>query len=45
MAGSIALAQPWQESIFKRGLRLLPGLGLLVAVGYAGKVIERSIAT
>jgi uncharacterized integral membrane protein (TIGR00698 family) len=43
MAGSIALAQPYQESIFKRGLRLLPGLGLLVAVGYAGKVIERSI--
>jgi hypothetical protein len=43
MAGSVALAQPYQESSFKRGLRLLPGLGLLLAVGYTGKLIERSI--
>lgn len=43
MADSIALAQPYDENVFKRGLRLLPGLALLVAVGYAGKMIERWI--
>lgn len=43
MAGSLPLTQPYQESIFKHGIRLLPGLVLLGAVGYAGKVIEHSI--
>jgi len=45
MATSIAVAQPYPaETLFKRGWRLLPGLLLLAAVGYAGKVIERAIS-
>jgi len=44
MAGSLTLAEPLPESIFRRAARRLPGLLLLAAVGYAGKVIERSIA-
>ena len=44
MADSIALAQSQPLPLFRRALALLPGLLLLVAVGYAGKFIERSIA-
>jgi uncharacterized integral membrane protein (TIGR00698 family) len=44
MASSIALAPPQPLTLFKRILGLIPGLLLLVAVGYAGKFIERSIA-
>jgi len=44
MAGSLVLAQPYPETLFRRVWRLLPGLLLLAAVGYAGKVIERGIA-
>ncbi len=44
MATSIALAQSQPLGIFKRAGQLIPGLLLLVAVGYAGKFIERSIA-
>jgi uncharacterized integral membrane protein (TIGR00698 family) len=45
MASSIAVAQPVSDSFFKQTVRLIPGLLLLTAVGYAGKIIERSIAT
>jgi uncharacterized integral membrane protein (TIGR00698 family) len=45
MATSIAVAQPVSEGFFKQAGRLVPGLALLTAVGYAGKIIERSIAT
>src|ERR1700739_101969 len=44
MATTIALPQSQPLSIFKRAGQLIPGLLLLVAVGYAGKFIERSIA-
>src|SRR5246500_4894594 len=44
MATSIALTQSQPLGIFKRIGQLVPGLLLLVAVGYAGKFIERSIA-
>jgi uncharacterized integral membrane protein (TIGR00698 family) len=44
MASSIAASQPYADSLFRRALRILPGLLLLVAVGYAGKLVERSIA-
>lgn len=44
MASSIAVAQSRPTDAFKRIFGLLPGLLLLVAVGYAGKYIERSIA-
>ena len=44
MASSIAVSQPYADSLFRRALRILPGLLLLVAVGYAGKLVERSIA-
>ena len=44
MATSIALPQSQPLSTFKRAGQLIPGLLLLVAVGYAGKFIERSIA-
>ncbi|HTP44527.1 MAG TPA: hypothetical protein VMJ13_08175, partial [Candidatus Acidoferrum sp.] len=44
MATSIALSQPQPLSILKRFGQILPGLLLLVAVGYGGKFIERTIA-
>src|SRR5580700_5188169 len=45
MASTIALpASRFDDSIFRRVARLLPGLLLLAAVGFAGKVIEQSIA-
>src|SRR4029077_4851552 len=44
MASSIAASQQYADSLFRRALRILPGLLLLVAVGYAGKLVERSIA-
>lgn len=44
MASSIAVSQPYADSLIRRALRILPGLLLLVAVGYAGKFVERSIA-
>jgi uncharacterized integral membrane protein (TIGR00698 family) len=44
MASSVALAPPQPLPLLKRALGLIPGLLLLVAVGYAGKFIERSIA-
>jgi uncharacterized integral membrane protein (TIGR00698 family) len=44
MASSIAVSQAYPDSLFRRAFRILPGLLLLVAVGYAGKFVERSIA-
>jgi uncharacterized integral membrane protein (TIGR00698 family) len=45
MASSIALpASDYQDNLFKRTFRLLPGLLLLAGVGWAGKLIEQSIA-
>jgi uncharacterized integral membrane protein (TIGR00698 family) len=45
MASTIALpASRFDDSIFRRVARLLPGLFLLAAVGFAGKVVEQSIA-
>src|SRR5580700_5080930 len=44
MASTIALpASRFDDSIFRRVARLLPGLLLLAAVGFAGKVVEQSI--
>ena len=43
MASSIALDAPVSEGFFKQSLRLIPGLLLLGAVGYAGRIIERSM--
>ena len=44
MASSIALpASEVQTNFFKRAAQLLPGLLLLAAVGWAGKLIEQSI--
>ena len=45
MASTIALEAPATDNIFKRAASLIPGLLLLAAVGYAGRIIERSIAT
>jgi hypothetical protein len=40
MASSVAVAQPVSEGgIFRRFIDLIPGVLLLVAVGYAGKII------
>src|SRR5271155_4827871 len=45
MASSVAVAQPVSEGgVFRRFIDLIPGVLLLVAVGYAGKFVERSIA-
>jgi uncharacterized integral membrane protein (TIGR00698 family) len=44
MATSIALSQSRPLSFFKRIAEILPGLLLLAAVGYAGKLLERSFA-
>src|ERR1700728_4297389 len=45
MASTIALpASRFDDSLFRRAARLLPGLLLLAAVGFAGKVVEQSIA-
>src|SRR5215470_4818266 len=44
MASSIAVAQSRPTDAFRRIFGLVPGLLLLVAVGYAGKYIERSIS-
>jgi len=44
MATSIALTQSQPLGIFKRVGHLIPGVLLLIAVGYGGKFIERSIA-
>ena len=45
MASSIALpASEYHDNLFKRAVRLLPGLLLLAGVGWAGKIIEQSIA-
>jgi len=44
MATSVALPQPISQNFFRRFVDLIPGVLLLVAVGYAGRIIERSIA-
>jgi len=44
MATSIAISTPRSENLLKRTVRLIPGLFLLIAVGYAGKFVEQSIA-
>src|ERR1700738_1245099 len=44
MASSIAVSQPYPDNILRGAIRILPGLLLLVAVGYAGKFVEGSIA-
>src|SRR5579863_2485207 len=44
MAASVAIPAPYSENLFKRAARLVPGLFLLIAVGYGGKFIEQSIA-
>lgn len=43
MASSIALPQVQPAGFLRRFLQLLPGLALLAAVGYAGKILERTI--
>ncbi len=43
-SSSVALTPSYPLDFFKRAVRLIPGLLLLVAVGYAGKFVERSIA-
>ncbi len=44
MAGSLALPQPRSVSLPRRFLEMVPGILLLGAVGYAGKLIEHTIA-
>src|SRR5580692_9998677 len=44
MAGSVALPQPRTVSVPGRIFAIVPGILLLLAVGYAGKFIEQSIA-
>lgn len=44
MATSVALPQPLSQGLFRRLLDLIPGIVLLAAVGYAGRIIDRSIA-
>lgn len=44
MASSIALPKTQAASLPHRFFRLIPGILLLLAVGYAGKFIEQSIA-
>jgi len=44
MAGSVALPQPRAVSLPGRIFAIVPGILLLLAVGYAGKIIEQSIA-
>jgi len=44
MAGSLALPQPRSVSLPRRFLEMVPGMLLLAAVGYAGKLIEHTIA-
>jgi len=44
MASSVALPQARAASLPGRSFRLVPGILLLLAVGYAGKFIEQSIA-
>ena len=45
MASSIALpASRFDDSLFRRAARLLPGLLLLFGVGWLGKLIEQSIS-
>ena len=43
-SSSVALTQSRPLDFFKRAAQLIPGLLLLMAVGYAGKFVERSIA-
>ena len=44
MASSIALPRAHAASLPSRFFRLIPGILLLLAIGYAGKFIEQSIA-
>src|SRR6204780_3208387 len=44
MAGTIALPSAYSDNLLRRFARLLPGLFLLTAVGWAGKFVEQSIA-
>src|SRR6266436_4822809 len=44
MATSVAIPAPYTDNLFKRVGRLVPGLFLLIAVGYAGKFVEQAIA-
>jgi uncharacterized integral membrane protein (TIGR00698 family) len=45
MSSTVAVPRFEVESPFSRIARLLPGVTLLAAVGYAGKVLERTINT
>lgn len=45
MASSVAIPVPeHQGNLFKRTAHLLPGIALLVVIGWAGKFVEQSIA-
>jgi len=44
MATSLAVEATAKPGLFRRAAQLLPGLFLLVAVGWAGKFLEQSIA-
>src|SRR4051795_13400899 len=44
MATSLAIEATTTPGFFRRAAQLLPGLFLLVAVGWAGKFLEQSIA-
>ena len=44
MATSVAIPAPYSDNLFRRVARLVPGLFLLISVGYAGKFVEQSIA-
>lgn len=45
MATAVANSFPaYEGNLFRRTVRLLPGLALLILVGWAGKLVEQSIA-
>lgn len=45
MASSVLAVPTSSENVFRKFGGLLPGIALLFAVGYGGKLIERAIAT
>jgi uncharacterized integral membrane protein (TIGR00698 family) len=43
MASTVAIQAPYSDNLLRKFVRLLPGLFLLTAVGWAGKFVEQSI--
>src|ERR1700683_84462 len=43
MASIVAIQAPYSDNLLRKFVRLLPGLFLLTAVGWAGKFVEQAI--